>query len=181
VASAYIFRKGVGTGPDAVHAYAHPWKPLQLPYRQLLINSLLLLLSSVALEMARRDLVKKAEFVVMGIRPPGLQREISWLTLTVLLAFGFLGGQLLVWDNLRSQGIYLHTNPSSSFFYLLTGLHAVHLIGGLLVLLYALLGAHWMRRQQESRQIVLDATGWYWHFMGLLWFAIFALLHFFRQ
>jgi cytochrome c oxidase subunit 3 len=91
-----------------------------------------------------------------------------------------LAGQFVVWNNLRHQGVFLHTNPSRSFFYLLTGTHAVHLAGGLAVLLYAAAG-QWIRSSRfESQKIAVDVTGWYWHYMGLLWFGIFALLHFAR-
>jgi cytochrome c oxidase subunit 3 len=153
------------------------WRPLTIPYRQLWINSLLLVASSLTLELARRGQIKKAEFAAMGILPPRLQRELPWLGITLLLACGFLAGQLLVWDNLRHQGVYLSGSPSGSFFYLLTGLHAIHLAGGMVVLLYALMGGS-RKRKFESQRIAVDATGWYWHFMAVLWFCIFALLHF---
>ena len=115
----------------------------------------------------------------MGIFPPRLKTELPWLGITVLLGLGFIAGQLLVWSTLRHQGVYLGGGPSGSFFYALTGLHAIHLLGGIAVLLYALSG-EWIKRKFESQQIAVDATGWYWHFMALLWFALFALLHFAR-
>ena len=62
---------------------------------------------------------------------------------------------------------------------MLTGAHAIHLAGGLLVLLWACIASS-MRRRFESRQIVVEVTGWYWHFMGVLWIFIFLLLHFSR-
>jgi cytochrome c oxidase subunit 3 len=71
------------------------------------------------------------------------------------------------------------TNTSSSFFYMLTGVHAVHLVGGILALLYAGMTT-WLHRPPETRRIVVDVTAWYWHFMGLLWIYIFALLYFAR-
>src|SRR5260370_26559018 len=108
-------------------------------------------------------MLEKTEFATMGIRPPRFKTEFPWLPITVVLGFGFLAGQLLVWNTLRHQGVYLAGAPSGAFFYTLTGLHAVHLAGGLAVLLYALIG-DWTRRKFESQQIAVDATAWYWHF-----------------
>jgi cytochrome c oxidase subunit 3 len=69
----------------------------------------------------------------------------------------------------------MSTTPSSSFVYLLTGMHAIHLAGGVLALAYAGTTAM-LRRPLETRRIVVDITAWYWHFMALLWLYIFALL-----
>lgn len=173
----YVARQGTPHWDAGQHREVYEWKPLVLPYRQLWINSMLLVLSSAALELARRGMLKKVEFSTMGILPPQLKPDLPWLTITVGLGFGFLAGQLLVWNSFRSQGLFLRTDTSSSFFYLLTGLHALHLSGGLIVLLYATCG-NWLRMRFESQRIAVDVTAWYWHFMGVLWFGIFALLHF---
>jgi cytochrome c oxidase subunit III len=179
IASAYIVRQQMGPWDPIRGAAISTWQPIILPYRQLWINSLLLMASSLTLEMARRSLSTKAEFATMGIFPPRFKAEFPWLGVTVLLGLGFITGQLLVWSTLRRQGIHLGGAASGSFFYAFTGLHAVHLLGGIAVLLYALLG-EWIKRKFESQQIAIDATSWYWHFMALLWFALFALLHFAR-
>jgi cytochrome c oxidase subunit 3 len=150
---------------------------LALPYPRLFINSFILLLSSLTLELARRGLLAKSEFAVMGIAPPRFKTELPWLGITVFLGFTFLSGQILVWNILRNQGIYLNSNIRSGFFYMLTGAHAVHLAGGLLVLLWASISSS-MRKRFESRQIAIEVTAWYWHFMGVLWILIFVLLHF---
>lgn len=176
---AYVARQGMGRWDPATRQFIQDWQPLTLPYRQLWINSILLLLSSVTLELTRRNMLRKAEFSAMGITPPRLRLDPPWLTITLGLGFGFLAGQLLVWNSLRSQGLFLSANPSSSFFYLLTGLHALHLAGGLIVLFYAACG-NWLRTRFESQRIAVDVTAWYWHFMGVLWFGIFGLLHFAR-
>jgi cytochrome c oxidase subunit 3 len=158
----------------------YEWKPLTLPYQLLWLNSTVLLFSSVALELARRSMFSKVEFSTMGILPPRGSKDPPWLALTVGLGLGFLAGQILVWNNLHSQGMFLRANPSSSFFYLLTGLHAAHLTGGLAVLLYAACG-RWLRTKFESQRVTVELAAWYWHFMGLLWLGIFALLHFGRS
>jgi cytochrome c oxidase subunit III len=153
------------------------WHPLSLPYRLLFVNTFVLVVSSVTLELARGGLLKKAEFTTLGILPPKLQTDLPWLGITVLLGFGFLGGQIMAWNFFRNQGVYIASYPSGSFFYLLTGLHAVHLLGGLIALIYTLIGS-WTRMKIDSQRIAVDITGWYWHFMAVLWIYIFALLHF---
>jgi cytochrome c oxidase subunit 3 len=175
----YMWRQGSYRWDSQTHFGTHDWHPLTLPYRLLFVNTFVLVLSSVTLELARRGLLKKAEFTSLGIRPPKMQTELPWLGLTVLLGFGFLAGQVMVWNLFRHQGIYLASYPSGSFFYLLTGLHAIHLLGGLAALIYTLVGG-WRRMKLDSQRIAVDVTGWYWHFMAVLWIYIFALLHFAR-
>lgn len=175
---AYVAVMGMPGVYESGH-YVRKWKPLALPYLQLWINSLLLVLSSVTLEMARRGMTRKAEFASMGIVPPERNRDFSWLTLTLGLGVAFLCGQLLAWNSLRLQGVFRGNNPSSNFFVGFVSLHALHLLGGLLVLLYASCG-HWFRMKFESQRINVEVTAWYWHFLGVLWFGIFALLSFAR-
>ncbi|MGB8128484.1 MAG: cytochrome c oxidase subunit 3, partial [Candidatus Angelobacter sp.] len=155
------------------------WVPLTLPYLQLWINSIVLLFSSLTLELARRSMAKKEEFAAMGIVPPRFRRDLPWLGITVFLGFCFLGGQVLVWNILRTQGAFLASNPSRSLFYILTGTHAVHLVGGLVVLMYAVAG-RLLAIRFESQRIAVEVTGWYWHYLAFLWFGIFALVHFAR-
>jgi cytochrome c oxidase subunit 3 len=124
-------------------------------------------------------MLNKVEFSTMGILPPGRTRDVPWLAITVGLGLAFLAGQIVVWSNFRSQGMFLRANPSSSFFYLLTGLHALHLAGGLTVLFYALF-ARRLRARFESQRVTVEVAAWYWHFMGVLWMGIFALLHYGR-
>src|SRR5262249_33247922 len=174
----YVFRLGKGRYDEDAHRYVQDWIALKLPYLQLWLNSLVLLLSSGTLELARRSMEKKQEFAAMGIVPP-LQRNIPWLGITLLLGFGFLAGQVLVWQNLSHQGVFLATNPSRSYFYLLTGAHAVHLAGGLLALLCAAAG-RLLALMFQSQLIAVEVTGWYWHYLAFLWFGIFALVHFAR-
>ena len=97
---------------------------------------------------------------------------IRWLAATVALGVAFLAGQLVVWRELAARGVYLATNPSSSFFYVLTAAHGVHLLGGVLALGYVVLHAGRMARGRE-RRTALDVTAIYWHFMDALWIYIF--------
>jgi cytochrome c oxidase subunit 3 len=144
------------------------------------VNTVILLLSSISMEMARRQSIRQLALApITSI--PGIasddHREVPWLSVTVVMGLGFLVGQYLAWRELAARGFYVATSPSSSFVYLLTGAHAIHLSGGVLALLYA--GAtQWLRKPLEVRRIVVDVTAWYWHFMAVLWLYVFALLLF---
>lgn len=173
----YVFRLGKGRFDEDTHRWVRDWVPLTLPYLQLWINSIVLLISSATLELARRTMGQKEEFSAMGIVPPRMKRDIPWLSITVLLGFCFLVGQVLVWNNLRYQGAYLESNPSRALFYIITGAHAFHLVIGLIVLLYATAG-RLLSIKFESQRMAVEVTGWYWHYLAFLWFGIFALVHF---
>jgi cytochrome c oxidase subunit 3 len=148
----------------------------------LLVNTLLLLVSSITVELARRQITRQVALAPVQSIPGvsiGPERSVPWLGATVVLGFAFLAGQWMAWRQLADRGFYIATSASSSFVYLLTAAHAVHLAGGLLVLLYA--GAtSLLHKPVEARRIVVDVAAWYWHFMALLWIYIFALLEFMR-
>jgi cytochrome c oxidase subunit 3 len=132
------------------------------------VNAAILLLSSVTIELTRRALNQ------------GLRSQCNaWLAFTAVLGAGFLAGQLAAWKQLASHGIYLATNPSSSFFYLLTGTHAIHLFGGLLALLYIVWEA-WRYRLGPAKRTLVEVTAIYWHFMDGLWIYILVLLWYWR-
>jgi cytochrome c oxidase subunit 3 len=182
--SAYLVRQGLPTLDPRTDTLVHDWLPVHLP-RLLLINTVVLLISSVTMELARRQ-VARAVTLAQGISIPGvcLGREdrednVPWLALTVVLGLSFLTGQWMAWRELAASGFYVTTSPSSSFVYLLTGMHGLHLLGGVLALLAAG-AASVLGRPVESRNIVLDVTGLYWHFMAFLWIYILCLLEFAR-
>ena len=176
--SAYIVRQGMPTFDDASSSYIHDWGIVRLPWVLLAINTAILLISSLTMELARRKAARQAALAPVESIPGvslGKESSFPWLGVTVLLGFGFLAGQWLAWGELHNRGFYMNTNPSSSFAFLLTITHAVHLTGGMIALLWAA-GASLLRRPVESRRIVVDITAWYWHFMAVLWVYIFALL-----
>lgn len=179
--SAFIFRRGLPTIDERSGTYTHDWLTLSLPMGILLVNTLVLILSSVTVELARRQLTRRMALAPVESIPGvslGRERNYPWLAATIILGFGFLAGQWMAWQELAARGFDI-TKISGSFFYLLTGTHAVHLAGGLLVLLYAgVISA--LREPLPRQRIVVDVTAWYWHFMALLWFYIFALLWFMR-
>jgi cytochrome c oxidase subunit 3 len=179
--SAYLVRQGLPTLDLHTNTLVSDWIPVPLP-RLLLINTFVLLLSTITMELARRQTAREAELTQVAAVPEvALKQEtgIQWLGLTVLLGFTFLTGQWMAWRELAAHGFYVDTSPSSSFIYLLTGTHGVHLLGGVLALVAAG-GASLLRKPVASRLVVLDVTGWYWHFMAFLWIYILCLLEFAR-
>jgi cytochrome c oxidase subunit 3 len=180
--SAYIVRQGLPTYDGATDTYVRDWGIVRLPWLLLAINTAVLLISSLTMEFARRSAARQAALAPVKSIPGvslGSERSFPWLGLTVLLGFGFLAGQWLAWGELHNGGFYVDTNPSSSFAFLLTITHAVHLTGGVIALLWAA-SASLLHKPVEARRIVVDVTAWYWHFMALLWVYIFGLLAFAR-
>jgi cytochrome c oxidase subunit III len=153
--SALIVRKGS----------ALDWESFTLP-PILYFNSILLIASSVTLEIARRRITTH----LSGLKSQ--EAPARWLYITLFLGFLFVLGQYVAWRQVRAQGLYLATNPSSSFFYLLTAVHALHVLGGLGGLLYII------RKLSNStlRGNQLVAAARYWHFMGALWLYLLLLL-----
>ena len=176
IALGYLWRKGQFAFDDATHSYVSVWTPISSP-PLLWWNTGLLILSSATLEFARRQYFR--DDVVMdewfGIGRPTLKRALPWEVLSLLSACAFVAGQIYAWGQLRSEGIFLGSGPSSQFYYFLTGLHGLHLLGGMVVLVCAII-ASFLRRNFESRQITIDITAWYWHAITIVWFGIFALL-----
>lgn len=135
------------------------WQAVPMP-GILWLNTGVLAVSSAALEWTRR-----------GARRLSLGRLRSGLILATVLGLGFLAGQIAAWRQLAAAGVFLATNPHSAFFYLLTGAHGLHLLGGLLALFYA----SWKVRDASTGGIV-DPVATYWHFLGALWLYLFILL-----
>ena len=181
--AAYLVRRGFLTFDFSNNAYVRTWLPIQLPWAWLLANTAVLVLSSITMELARRDITRQSALAPLQSIPGislGDERHIPWLGLTTVLGLMFLAGQLMVWNQLASRGFHLNTGPSSSFVYFLSGMHALHLAGGGLALGFADV-ATLLHRPIESRRIVVDITAWYWHFMTGLWIYILVLFTFAAQ
>ena len=152
LASAYLVRRG-----------SADWVPVRVPML-MWFNTAMLLLSSGTIEMARKRL--------------GLLDAVGFTRLwglTTILGVVFLIGQVVAWRQLVGEGIYLASNPASSFFYIFTGAHALHLIGGVGALLYVA----WrnFERVQLTRVVAAEVASYYWHFMDALWLFLLALLY----
>jgi cytochrome c oxidase subunit 3 len=127
-----------------------------------------LLLSSVLIEVSRRGFDGKP---ASQIKEESEGRML--LAATLVLGLAFVGGQYLAWRELAAQGLYLATNPNSSFFYLLTGVHALHVLGGIAALAYllAVLAARGSVRRNLVNGVVV-----YWHFMAALWLYLLVVI-----
>ena len=139
------------------------WRPLSEP-TQLWFNTTLLVLSSVLFQWARNitknDQEKNLRIAFFGAGA---------------FAILFIVGQLITWDNLQNAGYFLTSNPANSFYYLMTGLHAIHLLGGLWVwsksLIRLLSGA-----EPKDIKLSIELCTLYWHFLLIVWLVLFALL-----
>jgi cytochrome c oxidase subunit III len=99
---------------------------------------------------------------------------LLWLGITLVFGLAFVVGQYLVWKELAAQGLYLATSSNSSFLYVLTGAHALHVLGGISGLLRLLVR---MTRKQITLRISSVAnTAIYWHFMGVLWLYLLLVI-----
>ncbi len=141
------------------------WRPLPEPWL-LWPNTVLLILSSIAFQRACTA-AKRGR--IDGVR--------SGLLAAGVLAFAFLAGQLLAWQQLAASGYFAATNPANAFFYLLTALHGLHLSGGLVA--WARTSAK-VRRGFEAAEVRLsvEMCALYWHFLLMIWLVVFGLLLF---
>ena len=136
------------------------WIPIPKP-TVLWLNTIILALASAAFEYTRQSArQKKADKIRLG------------LALSGLLTIAFLAGQLAAWNELRASGFLLASNPANSFFYLVTGLHALHLLGGLVVWIRTALRAF----SGHEVELSVDLCATYWHFLLLVWVIMFGLL-----
>jgi len=152
LASAFLVRRGSGN-----------WIPVRIPML-MWINMVVLLASSATLEMARHRLAQGRLSVYRNL----------WLV-TTALGVGFLVGQVVAWRQLAAEGIYLASNPASSFFYIFTGAHGLHLFGGVAALIYV--AKRNFGQAQVTRSVAAEVTSYYWHFMDALWLFLLALLY----
>jgi cytochrome c oxidase subunit 3 len=129
----------------------HGLEPLALP-SVLYLNTLVLLASSAALEFSRRILA-----AACLIEPRGARKSSAW-------------------QQLRTQGVYLASNPNSSFFYVLTFIHVLHALAGILAPVY--LAARLIVARSVVRRSFFDNTAIYWHFICVLWLYLFLLCRF---
>jgi len=144
------------------------WHHLTIP-GIVFVNTFVLLASSLTLEIARKRIATS-----FRNKDRDRSRPMLWLVVTLLLGLMFVAGQSTAWLRLRAEGLYLATNPNSSFFYVLTAMHAVHVLGGLGGLTRVILK---LRGPAPSlRRSTLDATAYYWHFMGILWVYVLLIV-----
>jgi cytochrome c oxidase subunit 3 len=150
--SAYFMRMGY---PD--------WRPVLLP-RLLWLNTGALALTSAALYGAQRSVDQRR-----------LDHVQARLALAGFFGVAFVAGQLLAWRELVAAGNFLATNPADSFFYLVTGLHGLHVLGGLIALAWTAERA-WRRSAPDKLRLNVELSAIYWHFMLVIWLMLLSLL-----
>lgn len=147
------------------------WRVFTLP-KQLWFSTLLIFASSLT--------YIKAQNLIFRNNQPQAKK---WLTATTVLGATFISSQLLVWLDLVRQGVYVQSNPYAGFFYIMTAVHAAHVLGGIIALGTVVLRM-WNRPVSEfdlaKSQMTARVVGWYWHFMGLIWATLFLLLNFWK-
>jgi cytochrome c oxidase subunit III len=151
-ASAYFMRMEL---PD--------WRALSVS-RILWLNTGILILSSVALHCA----------VIAARRRQSETLKLALVT-GGLTALAFLAGQLFAWQELSVEGNFLAANPANSFFYLLTGMHGLHILGGLVALAGTAAKA-WNHAAWERLRLSTELCATYWHFLLFVWLGLFVLL-----
>jgi len=139
------------------------WSKLALP-RVLWLNTAVLILASVAMQRTR-----------VAARHGQLDRVQGGLFAGGVFTFSFLAGQLWAWQQMAAAGYFLTANPAYSFFYLLTALHGLHLLGGLWV--WARTTAKVLRGVDVSKvRLSVELCTVYWHYLLLVWLVLFAVL-----
>jgi cytochrome c oxidase subunit III len=158
VGTMYLMRMGVG------HiGFGLDWRPTPKPWL-LWVNTVLLVLSSVIFQQAHVE-----------ARREQMDRVVILLLTAGLFAFAFLAGQLVVWQQLVKGGYYMATNPANAFFYLITTLHGLHLVGGLVAWSRTTFKA-WNGVEMAVVRPSVDLCATYWHFLLVVWLAFFCLL-----
>ena len=148
--------------PDFQALAGQPWQPLSDPSR-LWFNTGILALASLAMELALR-----------AVRSGRTNRAVYSISAAVFLTLGFLLAQYSLWQHLLNLGFYVQTNPANSYFYLLTAVHGLHLVGGMLVLAHVVLKG--LKGGSETLAGPLGLCAVYWHFLFGIWLLLFALL-----
>lgn len=147
------------------------WQPFNLP-TQVWISTFLILSSSITFSIAQKALNSENQ-----------SKAKKWFLTTTVLGAIFIASQILSWAELVSRGVYVASNPYAGFFYILTAVHALHVVGGICALGYIVLRT-WnltaFEPELKKRQSVTTVVGWYWHFMDGLWILLFSLLGFWK-
>ena len=139
------------------------WTPLPQP-RLLTVNSVLLVLASAAMQ-----------WTVFAVRRGDLSRTRQGLIVSGALTLGFVGGQLAVWKQLSDAGYFVSTSAATGFFYMLTAVHGLHVLGGLVAWGRACARA-WGGAPVGKLKLGVELCAMYWHFLLVVWLVLFAVL-----
>lgn len=150
--SAYFMRMGY---PD--------WQSIRIP-NLLWANTGALIVASVALQAAQSQ-----------VHRHNIQAVRSRLLVAGVFGALFIGGQIWAWDGLKTSGFLIASNPSNSFFYLITGLHGLHMLAGLAGLGWTI-DKSWRSQSTETLRLSVEMCTMYWHFLLFVWVVLFSLL-----
>lgn len=147
------------------------WRPFDLPI-QVWVSTAFIVASSATYTIAQR-----------ALNADDQDKAKTWFTATTVFGAMFIASQLLAWFELVRRGVYVQSNPYAGFFYILTAVHAVHVIGGIIALGFIVLRT-WNKTARDEeltrRKQISNAVGWYWHFMDALWIVLLVLLGFWK-
>lgn len=147
------------------------WRPFSLPL-QVWLSTMIILASSFTYHVSQRALDTNKQ-----------EKSKKWLLATTVFGAAFISSQILAWLALVSRGVYMQSNPYAGFFYILTAVHAVHVLGGICALGSVVLRTWYETFEEEElkeRQNLSSVVGWYWHTMDALWIILFLLLGFWK-
>ena len=147
------------------------WKPFDLPV-QVWISTAIIVISSFTYHFGKTAVTRNDQPL-----------SKKWFSITTVLGAAFISSQILVWVTLNARGFYVQSNPYTGFFYILTAVHAVHVLGGITALGSVLLRSWYPTENPANiakRTALAQVVGWYWHFMGGLWVVLFILLGFWK-
>ncbi len=147
------------------------WSPFALPI-QVWFSTAIIIASSITYVIAERSIYAEDQ-----------PKAKKFLIATTALGAAFIASQLIVWLELVNRGFYVYANPYAGFFYILTAIHAIHVLGGVIAL-GAIVLRSWNPVSSEYQIIrtkyLARSVGWYWHFMGGLWIVLLSLLAFWK-
>ena len=147
------------------------WQPFNLPI-PVWISTALIIISSIAYQIGRSAVDRNDQ-----------PRAKRWFIATTVLGASFISSQILAWLALTARGLYVAGNPYAGFFYILTMVHAVHVLGGIIALGSILLRTWYPTHDLVEilrRRTMAEVVGWYWHFMGALWLVLLFLLGYWK-
>lgn len=147
------------------------WQPFNLPV-PVWISTALIFFSSLVYHFGKKAVDRNDQLSAK-----------KWFLATTVIGAAFISSQMLAWLALNARGLYMRGNPYAGFFYLLTAVHAIHVIGGIIALGTVLLKSFTstnLSSEIARRRTLAEVVGWYWHFMGFLWLVLVILLGFFK-
>lgn len=168
--SASIVRRGIPAYEAGAGAYSTQWESLPLPIPLLVLDTCILILSCLSLELARR------RSAVASSQAPVRQSTSAWIYSAIALGVAFLAGQAMIWRLLQAHGLAMNTSARVAFFYLLTEAHAIQIVIGVLPLIW--IGARQTKWTAVGRYISVDLATWYFAAMTVLWVLLFCFLVF---